>query len=175
MNNEYLNGEKISDSECNKPCVGDGSKMCGGDGGANPTVVYQIGGGGSQQPATQAPTQPTTKKPTPTSPPCKDDKSDCSTKCGNENKCSKDVCKKKCKATCGICDDGSVDLGPAGSGECPTGKYDYCEVLDKSMLFYEAQRAGHLPADERVEWRGDSNLGDDPQGGYYDGKFIYIL
>merc|ERR1711992_494879 len=41
------------------------------------------------------------------------------------------------------------------------------------MLFYEAQRAGHLPADERVKWRGDSNLGDDPQGGYYDaGDFL---
>ena len=175
MNN--ISGEKIGDGECNQPCVGDGSKMCGGWGSANPTVVYQIGGGGSQQPATQAPTQPTTKKPTPTSPPCEDDKSfECSTKCNTEKKCTKNKnCPKKCKATCSICDDGSVDLGPAGSGECPTGKYDYCEVLDKSMLFYEAQRAGHLPADERVKWRGDSNLGDDPQGGYYDGKFIYRL
>merc|ERR1712117_669313 len=165
----------IGDGECNQPCVGDGSKMCGGYGSANPAVVYQIGGGGSQQPATQAPTQPTTKKPTPTSPPCEDDKSfECSTKCNTEKKCTKNKnCPKKCKATCSVCDDGSVDLGPAGSGECPTGKYDYCEVLDKSMLFYEAQRAGHLPADERVKWRGDSNLGDDPQGGYYDaGDFL---
>merc|ERR1711879_388430 len=60
-----------------------------------------------------------------------------------------------------------------GSCECPAGRYNYAEVLDKSMLFYEAQRAGPLPADQRVTWRGDSNLGDDPQGGYYDaGDFL---
>merc|ERR1712012_606527 len=177
MNN--LSGEKVGDGECNQPCVGDYSKKCGGSysGDRNPADVYQIGGGGSQQPATQAPTQPTTKKPTqPPPPPCEDKQTAnwCSSKCNNEKKCtSKAVCQQKCEKTCGICDDGSVALGRAGSGECPAGKYDYCEVLDKSMLFYEAQRAGHLPADERVKWRGDSNLGDDPQGGYYDaGDFL---
>ena len=59
--------------------------------------------------------------------------------------------------------------GPTGSGDCSAAKYDYAEVLDMSMLFYEAQRAGPLPVDQRVTWRGDSNLDDDPQGGYYDG------
>merc|ERR1712117_1011225 len=59
------------------------------------------------------------------------------------------------------------------TGNCDAAKYDYADVLEKSMLFYEAQRAGPLPADNRVPWRGDSNLGDDPQGGYYDaGDFV---
>merc|ERR1712012_872744 len=50
MNN--LSGEKVGDGECNQPCVGDYSKKCGGSysGDRNPADVYQIGGGGSQQP-----------------------------------------------------------------------------------------------------------------------------
>jgi len=47
-------------------------------------------------------------------------------------------------------------------------KYDYNEVIDKSLLFYEAQRSGPLPADNRVPWRGDSALDDAVPGGYYD-------
>nr|XP_006817124.1 PREDICTED: endoglucanase 19-like [Saccoglossus kowalevskii] len=52
--------------------------------------------------------------------------------------------------------------------------YDYAEVLQKSMLFYEAQRSGKLPANHRISWRGDSGLYDkgendeDLTGGYYD-------
>eukprot|EP00803_Ostreobium_quekettii_P008141 evm.model.scf_818.6 EVM.evm.TU.scf_818.6 scf_818:24592-31196(+) len=52
--------------------------------------------------------------------------------------------------------------------------YDYTEVLDKSLWFYEAQRSGLLPASNRVPWRGDSGLfdfapsGTDLIGGYYD-------
>ena len=68
---------------------------------------------------------------------------------------------------------GTGPTGPTGSGDCPAGRYNYAEVLEKSMLFYEAQRAGPLPDDQRVTWRGDSNLDDDPQGGYYDaGDFL---
>ncbi|RZF33677.1 hypothetical protein LSTR_LSTR007055 [Laodelphax striatellus] len=54
------------------------------------------------------------------------------------------------------------------------GKYDYSKVLHLSLLFYEAQRSGQLPADNRVPWRGDSSLndrglkGEDLTGGYYD-------
>jgi len=51
-----------------------------------------------------------------------------------------------------------------------TGKYNYAEVLAKSLLFYEAQRSGELPPDNRIDWRGDSALGDDVPGGYYDGE-----
>jgi hypothetical protein len=58
--------------------------------------------------------------------------------------------------------------------------YNYSRVLELSLLFYEAQRSGKLPADNRVSWRGDSALGDrgqngeDLTGGYYDGKHEYI-
>jgi len=48
------------------------------------------------------------------------------------------------------------------------GKYPYGEVLEKSMLFYEAQRSGPLPSDQRVKWRHDSAMNDKVLGGYYD-------
>jgi len=48
------------------------------------------------------------------------------------------------------------------------GKYPYDEVLAKSMLFYEAERSGPLPSDNRVPWRGDSATQDAIPGGYYD-------
>ncbi|GLG99065.1 Putative endo-beta-1,4-glucanase HsEG3 [Gryllus bimaculatus] len=58
-------------------------------------------------------------------------------------------------------------------------RYNYGKVLELSLLFYEAQRSGRLPADNRVAWRGDSALGDrgnngeDLTGGYYDaGDFV---
>nr|AMH40362.1 glycoside hydrolase family 9 [Extatosoma tiaratum] len=56
---------------------------------------------------------------------------------------------------------------------CSVG-YDYKTVLRKSLLFYEAQRSGKLPADQKVKWRADSALkdkgwkGEDLTGGYYD-------
>ncbi|XP_039268097.2 uncharacterized protein LOC120343078 [Styela clava] len=58
-------------------------------------------------------------------------------------------------------------------------KYNYNELLHKSILFYEAQRSGKLPANNRVPWRGNSGLKDgcdikeDATGGWYDaGNFI---
>ena len=45
--------------------------------------------------------------------------------------------------------------------------YTYSEVLDLSLLFYEAQRSGPLPADNRVDWRGDSAMDDAVTGGDY--------
>ncbi|KAL3369261.1 hypothetical protein AABB24_009872 [Solanum stoloniferum] len=51
---------------------------------------------------------------------------------------------------------------------------DYGEALTKSLLYFEAQRSGKLPSNQRVEWRGDSALNDgkddgiDLTGGYYD-------
>ena len=39
-------------------------------------------------------------------------------------------------------------------------KFDYRDALDKSLLFFEAQRSGKLPHDQRVKWRGDSGLAD---------------
>ncbi|GMH11922.1 hypothetical protein Nepgr_013763 [Nepenthes gracilis] len=52
--------------------------------------------------------------------------------------------------------------------------FDYGDALDQSLLFFEAQRSGKLPGDQRVKWRADSGLRDgflqgvDLVGGYYD-------
>jgi len=75
---------------------------------------------------------------------------------------------------------------PSGPGPAPSAppevaplppqplSFDYAQALQKSFLFYEAQRSGHLPAENRIPWRGDSALtdgsdvGKDLTGGYYD-------
>ena len=55
--------------------------------------------------------------------------------------------------------------------------YNFGEAIDKSLLFYEAQRSGPLPNTMRIDWRKDSALNDgndvglDLTGGYYDGNF----
>ncbi|XP_071959064.1 uncharacterized protein [Antedon mediterranea] len=52
--------------------------------------------------------------------------------------------------------------------------YAYDDVLYKSILFYEAQRSGALPENNRIPYRGDSALddagddGEDLTGGWYD-------
>src|SRR4029077_807427 len=52
--------------------------------------------------------------------------------------------------------------------------FNYAEALQKAEFFYDAQRSGALPASNRVNWRGDSGLGDgsdvgkDLTGGWYD-------
>ncbi|KAJ1389668.1 Six-hairpin glycosidase superfamily [Sesbania bispinosa] len=52
--------------------------------------------------------------------------------------------------------------------------FNYRDALDKSLMFFEAQRSGKLPLQQRVKWRGDSGLQDGFQqgvnlvGGYYD-------
>lgn len=61
----------------------------------------------------------------------------------------------------------------------------YVQLLSESLYFYEAQRSGKLPADNRVPWRHDSGLQDgsdqgvDLTGGYYDAgdylKFTFPL
>ncbi|KAL3571716.1 hypothetical protein D5086_025620 [Populus alba] len=45
---------------------------------------------------------------------------------------------------------------------------DYGAALTKSLLYYEAQRSGKLPPNQRVLWRGDSGLqdGSDAQFGF---------
>ncbi|XP_059443129.1 endoglucanase 1-like [Corylus avellana] len=51
---------------------------------------------------------------------------------------------------------------------------DYADALEKSILFFEGQRSGKLPSNQRASWRGDSALSDgssvnvDLVGGYYD-------
>src|SRR5215510_1515947 len=52
--------------------------------------------------------------------------------------------------------------------------FNYGEAVQKSLFFYEAQRSGTLPANNRVNWRGNSGLQDgadvgrDLTGGWYD-------
>ncbi|GAB4835047.1 Esterase/lipase/thioesterase, variant 2 [Ancistrocladus abbreviatus] len=51
---------------------------------------------------------------------------------------------------------------------------DYANALEKSILFFEGQRSGKLPSNQRLTWRGDSGLSDGSSyhvnlaGGYYD-------
>ncbi|KAK4797020.1 hypothetical protein SAY86_029346 [Trapa natans] len=51
---------------------------------------------------------------------------------------------------------------------------DYSDALGKSILFFEGQRSGKLPPNQRLTWRGDSGLSDGSSsqvnltGGYYD-------
>jgi endoglucanase len=49
----------------------------------------------------------------------------------------------------------SADAAPS-----PTGVFNYAEALQKAVWFYDAQRLGRLPADNRVSWRGDSFTAD---------------
>ncbi|OXA46991.1 endoglucanase E-4 [Folsomia candida] len=56
---------------------------------------------------------------------------------------------------------------------CSVQSQNYRQVLEKSLLFYEGQRSGRLPANNRIPWRGDSMLEDgdgdvDLTGGYFD-------
>lgn len=77
-------------------------------------------------------------------------------------------------------DDSTIDLANSAATDSvskrpqPSGIFNYGEALQKSYLFYEAQRAGELPEDNRIDWRGDSTLQDgsdvglDLSGGYFD-------
>jgi len=62
------------------------------------------------------------------------------------------------------------EIKPFVEGE----SYNYAQVLHYSILFYEAQRSGKLPENNRIPWRGDSNLDDgsnigrDLTGGWFD-------
>lgn len=38
--------------------------------------------------------------------------------------------------------------------------FNYDDALDKTLLFFEAQRSGKLPPTQRVKWRGDSGIHD---------------
>ena len=68
------------------------------------------------------------------------------------------------------------------SDEQQQGQFNYGESLQLSFLFFEANRSGDLPEDNRIEWRSDSTLNDgsdvgiDLEGGYFDAgdhiKFI---
>ena len=75
---------------------------------------------------------------------------------------------------------GTADTGELSAyttqytGRAGTGDFNYGEALQKSLIFYELQRSGDLPADIRTNWRGDSGMNDgadngvDLTGGLYD-------
>ncbi|VVB11943.1 unnamed protein product [Arabis nemorensis] len=62
---------------------------------------------------------------------------------------------------------------------------DYGDALNKSILFFEGQRSGKLPVNQRVKWRANSALSDGKTdnvnliGGYYDAgdnvKFVWPM
>lgn len=43
--------------------------------------------------------------------------------------------------------------------------HDYGQALSKSILFFEAQRSGYLPNNQRVKWRAHSGLNDGKASG----------
>ncbi|MGC7094609.1 glycoside hydrolase family 9 protein [Amycolatopsis lurida] len=63
---------------------------------------------------------------------------------------------------------------PATASTPAAASFNYGEALQKSILFYDAQRSGVLGPGNRVNWRGDSALTDgqdaglDLTGGFYD-------
>ncbi|XP_034183519.2 endoglucanase E-4 isoform X2 [Osmia lignaria lignaria] len=71
---------------------------------------------------------------------------------------------------------GTINANPTYYVKPIEDENNYAEVLELSLLFYEAQRSGKLPRDNRIPWRGDSALndrgpnGEDLTGGYYDGS-----
>ena len=70
---------------------------------------------------------------------------------------------------------GTTSTGNQTEGTKSTGKFNYGEALQKSILFYELQRSGDIDEKTiRTNWRGDSGLNDgadvvlDLTGGLYD-------
>ncbi|XP_047327449.1 endoglucanase 1-like [Impatiens glandulifera] len=73
----------------------------------------------------------------------------------------------------------SLFLSHAFPGKHPhshtsSAQHNYKDALTKSILFFEGQRSGKLPSNQRMTWRKDSALSDgssvnvDLVGGYYD-------
>ncbi len=54
------------------------------------------------------------------------------------------------------------------NSQTKAGGYNYGEALQKAIMFYEFQRSGTIPSDQRDNWRGNSGMSDAVLGGYYD-------
>ena len=129
-------------------------------------------------PSTEEPTSATTKQPTPpsteqTAPPTTEQTTQPSTQQPTPPSTEQPTPPSTTQAPITTTTEAPPTVIPSCS------KYDYNEVLHKSILFYEAQRSGKLPANNRIPWRGDSALGDkgsaseDLTGGWYDaGDFV---
>ncbi|OVA02110.1 Glycoside hydrolase [Macleaya cordata] len=72
------------------------------------------------------------------------------------------------------------------NGSCSSAAaFNYRDALGKAILFFEGQRSGKLPSNQRAKWRGDSALSDgEPEnvklsGGYFDSgdnvKFVWPM
>ena len=78
-----------------------------------------------------------------------------------EKKTSEESTEAVNKPVNSILDTGNLSQKGSGyEGTKGTGKYNYGEALQKSLLFYELQRSGDLPDKVRCNWRGDSCLKD---------------
>jgi hypothetical protein len=51
------------------------------------------------------------------------------------------------------------------SAAVSTAQHDYGNALHKCILFFEGQRSGRLPPDQRLRWRRDSGLHDGAAAG----------
>ncbi|XP_020289295.1 uncharacterized protein LOC109857421 [Pseudomyrmex gracilis] len=77
-------------------------------------------------------------------------------------------------------DDTSIKEDYAEIAIAARNKKKYARALELSFLFFEAQRSGKLPKDNRIPWRGDSAMndrghdGEDLTGGYYNFGRNYI-
>ena len=69
---------------------------------------------------------------------------------------------------------GSITMAWISTGGGSASK-NYGEALAKSILFYDAQRSGKLPANNPISWRQDSALDDCVPGGWYDGLYFFLL
>lgn len=68
---------------------------------------------------------------------------------------------------------GTLGLGGT-EAQAATTNFNYGDAFQKALMFYEFQKSGDLPDDQRNNWRGDSALKDgqdvgrDLTGGWYD-------
>lgn len=53
-------------------------------------------------------------------------------------------------------------------------EHDYGKALSKSILFFEAQRSGYLPSNQRVKWRANSGLLDGKANGVSSCKLLFL-
>merc|ERR1711935_1013979 len=135
-------------------CTGDGSTNTGGGGGGGGT-------GSTAAPTTQGPTTTTTPRETPA--PCVGD--DCGF-WGHEPTLPSNRCNNPQEL--------ASQPSPQTTPTFKSGASDYEKLLHLSGLFYEAQRSGPLPPDNRIPWRWHTamndgcDVGHDLTGGWYD-------
>ncbi|KAL6901021.1 hypothetical protein ACP4OV_005697 [Aristida adscensionis] len=84
------------------------------------------------------------------------------------------VCVCRLCAGLGADDAAAAAAAAAAGGGLRLSSPNYGGALAKAIRFFEGQRSGRLPANQRVRWRGDSALTDGQDenvnltGGYYD-------